>query len=183
MKAGLRHAAAIRRLAAVVFILSFPAMAFAAPPYITDDPEPTEYHHWEIYLGSLFTKQTTNWTSTAPHLEANYGALPNVQLELIPQMTFYSPTQGATNYGLGDTQVGIKYRFLQEGDWIPQAAGYPLMLVPTGSHARNLGAGTCKCLCRYGSRIASANGPLMEEAVIGLIRAARTTATRGSAEW
>jgi hypothetical protein len=141
MKASLRHAAAIRRLAAVVFILSFPAMAFAAPPYITDDPEPTEYHHWEIYFGSLFTKQTTNWTSTAPHLEANYGALPNVQLELIPQMTFYSPTQGATSYGLGDTQVGIKYRFLQEGDWIPQAAGYPLMLVPTGSHARNLGSG------------------------------------------
>ncbi len=113
MRAGLRGAATIRLLAGVVFILSFSVIALAAPPYITDDPEPTEYQHWEIYLGSLFTKQTTNWTSTAPQLEANYGALPNVQLELIPQMTLYSPTQGATSYGLGDTQIGIKYRFLQ----------------------------------------------------------------------
>ncbi len=75
MRAGLRGAATIRLLAGVVFILSFSVIALAAPPYITDDPEPTEYQHWEIYLGSLFTKQTTNWTSTAPQLEANYGAV------------------------------------------------------------------------------------------------------------
>ena len=23
--------------------------AFAGPPYITDDPEPVEYQHWEVY--------------------------------------------------------------------------------------------------------------------------------------
>src|SRR5208282_991826 len=106
MKTGLRGAAAIRLFAVVVFRLSFPVIAFAAPPYITDDPEPVEYRHWEVYLASLFTKQSDAWTSTAPHLEVDYGPLPNVQLELIPQV-----------------------------------ATYPQMLVPTGSHARNLGSG------------------------------------------
>src|ERR1039458_110429 len=119
-------AAMIRLLAVVVVLLSLPVIAFAGPPYITDDPEPVEYQHWEVYP-SLFTKQPGAWTSTAPHLEVDYGALPNVQLELIPQMTLYAPTQGATSYGYGDTQIGIKYRFLQEGDWIPQVATYPQM--------------------------------------------------------
>ncbi|MFZ0248199.1 hypothetical protein [Candidatus Binatus sp.] len=141
MKAGLRGAAAIRLLAVVVFRLSFPVIAFAAPPYITDDPEPVEYRHWEVYLASLFTKQSDAWTSTAPHLEVDYGPLPNVQLELIAPLTFYAPSHGGTSYGYGDTQIGIKYRFVQESDWIPQVATYPQMLVPTGSHARNLGSG------------------------------------------
>ena len=141
VKSGFHWAATVRRLAVVVFLLSFPVIAFAAPPYITDDPEPVEYRHWEIYLGSQFTKQSGAWTSTAPHLEVNYGPLRNVQLELIAPLVFYAPSQGGTNYGYGDTQVGIKYRFVQEGDWIPQVGSYPQMLVPTGSHARNLGSG------------------------------------------
>ena len=141
MKAGLRGAAAIRLLAVVVFRLSFPVIAFAAPPYITDDPEPVEYQHWEVYLASLFTKQSDAWTSTAPHLEVDYGPLPNVQLELIAPLTFYAPSHGGTSYGYGDTELGIKYRFVQESDWIPQIATFPLMQVPTGSHARNLGSG------------------------------------------
>jgi len=141
MKAGFCGAATIRLLAVVVFSLSFPAIAFAAPPYITDDPEPVEYQHWEVYFGSLFIKQPDAWTSTAPHLEVDYGPLQNVQLELIAPLTFYAPSQGSTSYGYGDTQLGIKYRFVQEGEWIPQVATYPQMLVPTGSHARNLGSG------------------------------------------
>jgi hypothetical protein len=29
--------------------LAFAAPAFAGPPYISDDPEPTDYGHYEIY--------------------------------------------------------------------------------------------------------------------------------------
>ena len=25
-------------------------VAWAGPPFVTDDPEPVEYRHWEIYL-------------------------------------------------------------------------------------------------------------------------------------
>jgi Putative MetA-pathway of phenol degradation len=137
----------IRRLAVLSILLTFlvisfaPANSFAAPPYITDDPEPTEYRHWEVYLASQFGEEAESWTSTAPHLELDYGALPNVQLELIAPMVLYAPAQGASSYGYGDTQLGIKFRFLREGHWIPEAATYPQIEVPTGSRDRNLGAG------------------------------------------
>jgi len=141
MKAGLRGAATISLLAVVVFILSFPVIAFAGPPYITDDPEPVEYQHWEVYLASLFTKQPGAWTSTSPHLEVNCGPLPNIQLHVIAPLVFYAPSEGSNRYGYGDTELGVKFRFIQEGDWVPQVGTFPLLEVPTGSHARNLGSG------------------------------------------
>ena len=134
-------AAMIRLLAVVVVLLSLPVIAFAGPPYITDDPEPVEYQHWEVYLASLFTKQSDAWTSTAPHLEVNYGVVPDVQLHTILPMTLYAPADGATSYGFGDTELGVKYRFVQEGAWCPQIGIFPLLEVPTGPHDRNLGSG------------------------------------------
>ena len=140
MKAGFRAAATIRLVAAVVFLLSFPVTAFAGPPYITDDPEPVEYQHWEVYLASIFAKQPDAWTSTAPHVEVNYGPIPNVQLHVIAPLTLYAPGEGASSYGYGVTELGIKFRFVQESDWLPQIGTFPLLEVPTESN-RNLGSG------------------------------------------
>lgn len=125
----------------VGLVLSIPVAVFAGPPYITDDPEPVDYQHWEVYLASIFTKQPDAWTATAPHLEVNYGAVPNLQLHTILPMTLYAPSQGASSYGYGDTELGAKYRFIQEGKWLPQIGTFPLLEVPTGSHERNLGSG------------------------------------------
>lgn len=43
-----------RRLATAVawLALAAPGTALAGPPYATDDPEPVEYRHWEIYIAS-----------------------------------------------------------------------------------------------------------------------------------
>jgi hypothetical protein len=141
MKARLHGVAAIALLAVVIFLPSFRASVLAGPPYITDDPEPVEYQHWEIYFASLFFKQPEAWTGTGPHLEVNYGPFPNVQLHLIAPLVFYAPSEGSDSYGYGDTELGIKFRFVQEGDWIPQVGTFPLLEVPTGSHDRNLGSG------------------------------------------
>jgi len=125
----------------VVLLLGLPITVSAGPPYITDDPEPVKYRHWEIYLASIFTEQTDAWTTTPPHLEVNYGALPNLQLHAILPMSLYAPAEGASSYGYGDTELGAKYRFLQERKWRPQIGTFPLLELPTGSHARNLGSG------------------------------------------
>ena len=114
--------------------------AIAGPPYITDDPEPVEYQHWEVYFASIFAKQPDSWTSTAPHLEVNYGPIPNVQLHMIAPLTLYVPSKGPSGYGYGVTELGIKFRFVQESDWLPQIGTFPLLEVPTESE-RNLGSG------------------------------------------
>lgn len=118
--------------------------ALAGPPYITDDPEPVEYHHWELYLASQTFHDRDGWTATAPHFEVNYGVLPNVQLHLIAPFVYSAPTNGTAHYGYGDTEFGIKYRFVQEGEWVPQIGTFPFLEIPTGSSARGLGNGSAQ---------------------------------------
>jgi hypothetical protein len=124
-----------------LLVSSVPATICAGPPYITDDPEPVDYQHWEVYAASIFTKQSDAWTATAPHLEVNYGVVPNLQLHTILPMTLYAPAEGPSSYGYGDTEFGAKYRLVQEGKWLPEVGTFPLLEVPTGSHERNLGSG------------------------------------------
>jgi len=128
-------------LLTLLLMLWTPAALQAGPPYLTDDPEPVEYRHWEVYLASIFTEQPDSWTATAPHLEVNYGAIPNFQLHAILPMTLNVPSVAASSYGYGDTELGVKYRFVEEGEWRPQVGTFPLLEVPTGSHGRNLGGG------------------------------------------
>jgi hypothetical protein len=51
------------RVLATLVIVILPALnsSKAGPPFLTDDPEPVEYRHWEVYVASqlasvLFTK-------------------------------------------------------------------------------------------------------------------------------
>jgi hypothetical protein len=115
--------------------------ARAGPPFITDDPEPVEFRHWEIYLASQLTHDSGGWSGTSPHLELNYGAIPNLQLHLIAPVAFNAPSQGSRHFGYGDTELGIKYRFLQETARLPQVGVFPLVELPTGDLARGLGSG------------------------------------------
>lgn len=132
---------ALHVLALGISLLYYTGRALAGPPYLTDDPEPVEYKHWEVYVASIFFKEQEAWTGTGPHLEVNYGPFPNVQIHIIAPMAFDALNQGPNNYGYGDTELGIKLRFVQEDNWLPQIGTFPLLEVPTGSHDRNLGGG------------------------------------------
>jgi hypothetical protein len=115
--------------------------AQAGPPFLTDDPEPVEYQHWEFYVASLDFKTADDWTGTAPHVEVNYGVVSNVQLHVIAPLAYDAPSVGSAHYGYGDTELGIKFRFVQETERMPQVGIFPLLEVPTGSEKDNLGNG------------------------------------------
>ena len=116
-------------------------IAQAGPPYVTDDPEPVEHKHCEIYLASQLAHDSSGWSGTSPHVEINYGVIPNLQLHLIAPVAFSAPADGSRQFGYGDTELGIKYRFLQETARLPMAGVFPLVELPTGDAARGLGAG------------------------------------------
>ena len=127
------------------FILTmYPVAALAGPPFLTDDPEPVEYRHWEVYLASQYMHDRDATSATAPHVEINYGLVPNVQIHLIAPMMSVRPKGDASHYGYGDTEIGIKYRFIQETDTQPMAGVFPLIEVPTGDKSRGLGNGTAQ---------------------------------------
>jgi hypothetical protein len=114
------------------FLLAFASpCGFAGPPFFTDDPAPVDYHHWEFYLASLQEYAGHAATATLPHVEVNYGALQNVQLHLVAPMAYLHTSEG-THYGYAATEIGVKYRFVEETGNIPQIGTFPLVEIPTG---------------------------------------------------
>ena len=128
-------------LATMIVLVGAAQLVWAGPPFTTDDPEPVEYRHWEIYVASQLEHDKDGWSGTAPHFEVNYGALPNLQLHLIAPLSFNAPSHGPTHFGYGDTEVGAKYRFLEETERVPQAGVFPLVEIPSGDREHGLGSG------------------------------------------
>jgi hypothetical protein len=127
-------------ISCIIFILT-PLVAFAGPPFRTDDPEPVEYNHWEVYLASQGSFNHDERSLTAPHVEINYGVFPNVQLHLLAPLEYVKPEGQPSQYGYGDTELGVKFRFIQETESCPQVGTFPIFLLPTGNEERGLGSG------------------------------------------
>ncbi len=125
-------------LAVALLLLSRPATA--GPPFRTDDPQPVDFGHWEFYVASQqeFLREETG--ATCPHFEVNYGAAPDLQLHVVAPLGYVHGAQG-TRYGFGDTEIGAKYRFVEETDATPQIGVFPMLEIPTGSESRGLGNG------------------------------------------
>ncbi len=119
---------------------------WAGPPFLTDDPEPVELKHWELYAAAQWSAERHAASGTAPHVEVNYGALPNLQLHVIVPSVLTWSSGSAVEYGLGDLELGAKFRFVEESESRPQVGVFPLVTLPTGSKNRGLGAGEVEAL-------------------------------------
>jgi len=122
-------------------VLSGPALA--GPPFRTDDAEAVEYQHWEIDVFSLGTSIRGGTVGILPGVEVNYGVVPNVQLHVTFPVGYNSTLGKGTGFGLGDTELGVKYRFIdaEKDDWWPQVAVFPLVEIPTGNQHLGLSTG------------------------------------------
>ncbi len=139
MTKSMRSRIAFYVVAAFFFVVN--KTAIAGPPFITDDPEPVEFHHWEFYFASQSAHDAGGWAGTLPHFEVNYGAIKNLQLHIILPLAYAFPSHSARQYGFGDTEIGAKYRFIDETNSVPQIGSFPLIELPTGSESRGLGSG------------------------------------------
>lgn len=118
-----------------------PSAAWAGPPFITDDPEPVDYRHGEFYVSSIYMNNRDGKVGTLPHFEFNYGAVPDLQLHILFPLAFAHTNGGPTMYGIGNTELGLKYRFIHENETTPQVGAFPLVQLPTGDRERGLGSG------------------------------------------
>ena len=109
----------------------FSNLIYAGPPFNTDDPEPVDYKHLEYLISSMSVFQRNFYTGTLPHFEANYGVIPNVQLHIIMPLNYNFINSKIFQYGYNNTEVGVKYRFIEESDNIPQIGIYPIFELPT----------------------------------------------------
>ncbi len=119
--------------------------ALAGPPFETDDPEPVKKGHGEFYVATQDAWTSAGSAGTLPHLELNYGPIRDVQLHVILPLAYVRPEGGgASAYGPGDTELGVKWRFVHEDGpfrGCPQVGTFVQVEAPTGSESRGLGTG------------------------------------------
>jgi hypothetical protein len=122
------------------------ADGWAGPPFVTDDPEPVDFQHWEIFFGTIYNRSGETYTGTAPLVDANYGIAPETQLTVVAPLSYASRPGRSFDYGPGDVNIGVKYRFVNETSRCPQIAIFPQIVFPTGDSSEDLGAGVTSVL-------------------------------------
>ncbi|MBS0255019.1 MAG: hypothetical protein JSS36_07390 [Proteobacteria bacterium] len=118
----------MRRLIGLA-LLAAPGLAMAGPPFITDDPEPTDLHKWEIYNFAAGTREGGQ-TSSDLGVDLNYGGAKDLQLTLsLP----FAQDPGSPR-ALGDIEVAAKYKLLHQGkgNFGLDVALFPRLFLPTG---------------------------------------------------
>lgn len=121
------------RFPALALLLAFlaPGVACAGPPYLTDDPVPTDLHHWEIYTFASGS-HTPGTTDEAAGLDFNYGGAKDLQLTAVFPLAFQNEAHG----DLGNIELAAKYRFVhqKDGTAMPDVAVFPRLFVPSPNH-------------------------------------------------
>jgi hypothetical protein len=125
-------------LLALIVAVAIAGPAQAGPPYVTDDPEPTDTGHFEDYLYVQGTRAGAPLSGPGVGIEINYGAFADTQLSLSLPL---NPNPGAGGMGVVWAPLGggVKYRFIEEDDdgWRPQVAIFPQIFIPVGSTAHS----------------------------------------------
>lgn len=119
------------------FLLSVAAHAQGGPPFRTDDPETPGNRHWEINFGWIGDRNPAAGAYQVPDFDINYGLGDRIQLkyeipiaieETRPQpATASEPAiQGHVIAGLGESLLGIKWRFYEHhpnDSWVKNRFG------------------------------------------------------------
>jgi len=127
-------------VAATVLMLSAGPLA-AGPPYLTDDPVPVDLGHGEFYLYATDDQARGGRDTSLPAMELNYGAWSDTQLHIGIPFAHSALDGGPDEHGVGDVELGVKYRFVHESDASPQIAVFPMVELPTGNSHEGLGNG------------------------------------------
>ena len=101
--------------------------AWAGPPFVTDDPEPTDFGHYEIYAFA----QGVDTREGSAGIDFNYGAAPDLQLTAVLPVAYESPTHGAVVAGIGNIELAAKYRVLHQDDFGWDVALFPRVFLPS----------------------------------------------------
>jgi hypothetical protein len=116
----------------IVAMVALARPAIAGPPYVSDDPEPTDYKHFEIYTFSNGTA-TRGDIGGASGVDFNYGAAPDLQLTATLPIGFDRPASANTSFGLSNIELAAKYRFLHQDSFGLDVSVFPRVFLPSPS--------------------------------------------------
>jgi hypothetical protein len=123
----------LKRVAALL-LAAAAAPAWAGPPYLTDDPAPTDTGHWEIYAFTAAEGHRSDVDADAG-FDINYGPVKGVQLTATLPLSFTHAAHEGWHSGTGDAELAVKYRFVNDERSGFSAAIFPRVILPTASHS------------------------------------------------
>lgn len=112
--------------------------AVAGPPYLSDDPEPTDLSHWEIY-NFVNGAKDHGAVSGEGGIDLNYGAFKDVQLTGVFPAGYTSDggyrLKHLAGYA-GVVELAAKFKLVHQDEHslVPDVAVFPRVFIPTNSH-------------------------------------------------
>lgn len=105
--------------------LAVSAHAQGGPPLVTDDPDTPGNGNWEINAAIIGARHEQHWNLAAPDLDVNYGWGEHVQLKVDLNWASAESANGSRMSGLGATDFGVKWRFVDQ-----DKSGFALSVYP-----------------------------------------------------
>jgi hypothetical protein len=87
------------------------AAAQGSPPFLTDDPGTPGPKRWEIDVGLTLQSRPDEYLLETPSININYGIGKRIQLSYETSWSI-AGVGGSTESGPGNSQFGVKWRFL-----------------------------------------------------------------------
>jgi hypothetical protein len=97
-------------------LMCAPALAQGGPPYYTNDPGTPGKNNWEINLGYMPFLYDGNSITHSPDVDINFGLGDRIQLTYESAWLRVVNGPKPAEYGLGQSQLGVKWRFYDTGE-------------------------------------------------------------------
>lgn len=110
-------------------ICFFATCAFAGPPYLNDDPQPTDYKKYEIYAFNNVSK-SSDGANSEYGIDFNYGGFENTQLTAVLPWVNTKANGEKSQSGFGNPELAVKYKFLHQDKNGIDAAFFPRLYLP-----------------------------------------------------
>ena len=112
----------------------------AGPPLFTDDPDTPGNGHWEINFAVTVLQTRDRRLLGLPLVDVNYGLGERLQLKAeVPWLVLQDRHGEPTQSGIGSTNIGLKWRFVDHGEHGLAISTYPQLEIRiSASSARRM---------------------------------------------
>ncbi len=126
---------------AVLLLALVPAAALGqgGPPLLTDDPGTPGPRRWEINVAFTLDHSPSARVMGTPLVDANYGWGERIQLKIELPWVVLSEKGAPTQNGLGNPNLGVKWRFLDEDSAGIAVSTYPQLEVNLSGNSADKG--------------------------------------------
>lgn len=117
-------------LLSLLYLCSFSA---TAGQFLTDEPEPTDLYKTAYEISGTWVHAHNSPDEKAANIEIKYGLFKETEIFVALGYEHVSSDEDIPAlHGIGDAELGIKYRFVKAVDGLPSIAIAPTIGLPTG---------------------------------------------------